>query len=84
MAWLLNNAFVTAATGGPQTEAQWEDYVGCLSVRLDAKDEALIDRLVSQGHTSMPGYDDPAYPIEGGMPRGDIQALLRTSMARMR
>ncbi len=70
MAWVLNNRFVTAAIGGPRTEEQWEDYVGCLSVRLDAGDEAFVDRLVAQGHPSTPGYNDPAYPIEGRVPRG--------------
>ena len=64
-AWVLANRFVTAAIGGPRTEEQWEDYVAALSVRLDAEDEALIDRLVSRGHPSSPGYNDPAYPIEG-------------------
>jgi aryl-alcohol dehydrogenase-like predicted oxidoreductase len=69
-AWVLNNRFVTAAIGGPRTEAQWEDYVAALAVRLDATDEALIDRLVSPGHPSTPGYNDPAYPIEGRVARG--------------
>ncbi|HVZ10177.1 aldo/keto reductase [Rhodopila sp.] len=68
-AWVLHNRFVTAAIGGPRTEAQWEDYVGALSVRLDAADEALVDRLVSPGHPSTPGYNDPAYPIEGRVAR---------------
>jgi aryl-alcohol dehydrogenase-like predicted oxidoreductase len=70
IAWVLNNRFVTAAIGGPRTEEQWEDYVAALSVRLDAEDEALIDRLVSPGHPSTPGYNDPAYPIEGRAARG--------------
>lgn len=70
MAWVLNNRFVSAAIGGPRTEAQWEDYLGALPCRLDAADEALIDRLVSPGHPSTPGYNDPAYPIEGRVPRG--------------
>lgn len=69
MAWVLNNRFVSAAIGGPRTEEQWEDYLGALSCRLDAADEALIDRLVSPGHPSTPGYNDPAYPIEGRVPR---------------
>jgi aryl-alcohol dehydrogenase-like predicted oxidoreductase len=70
MAWVLNNRLVTAAVGGPRTEEQWEDYVAALSCRLDAADEALIDRLVSPGHPSTPGYNDPAYPIEGRPTRG--------------
>ena len=70
LAWVLNNQFVSAAIGGPRTEEQWEDYLGALSCRLDAADEAFIDRLVSPGHPSTPGYNDPAYPIEGRVPRG--------------
>jgi len=70
MAWVLNNRFITAAIAGPRTEEQWEDYIGALSCRLDAADEALIDRLVSPGHPSTPGYNDPAYPIEGRVARG--------------
>ncbi len=64
-AWVLNNRLVSAAIGGPRTEAQWEDYVTALACRLDAEDEALVDRLVSPGHPSTPGYNDPQYPIEG-------------------
>ncbi len=69
-AWMLNNRFVTAAIGGPRTEEQWEDYATALPVRLDADDEALVDRLISPGHPSTPGYNDPAYPIEGRVIRG--------------
>ena len=32
------------------------------------EDEALVDRLVATGHPSTPGYNDPAYPIEGRVP----------------
>ena len=69
MAWVLNR-FITAAIGGPRTEEQWEDYLGALACTLDAQDEALIDRLVSPGHPSTPGYNDPSYPIEGRVARG--------------
>ena len=68
-AWVLNNRLVTAAIGGPRTEQQWEDYVSALAYRVTAEDEALIDRLVSPGHPSTPGYNDPQYPIEGRVPR---------------
>jgi aryl-alcohol dehydrogenase-like predicted oxidoreductase len=68
-AWVLNNRFVTAAIGGPRTEAQWESYVTALECRLDGADEALVDRLVSPGHPSTPGYNDPSYPIEGRVVR---------------
>jgi aryl-alcohol dehydrogenase-like predicted oxidoreductase len=68
-AWVLNNRFVTAAIGGPRTEEQWEDYLAAVSCHISAKDEALVDRLVSPGHPSTPGYADPAYPIEGRIRR---------------
>jgi aryl-alcohol dehydrogenase-like predicted oxidoreductase len=70
MAWVLNNRFVTAAVGGPRTEEQWEDYAGALALSLDKDDEQLVDRLVTPGHPSTPGYNDPAYPIEGRVARG--------------
>jgi aryl-alcohol dehydrogenase-like predicted oxidoreductase len=67
--WVLNNALVTAAIAGPRTEAQWDDYLGALGHKFTAEDEALIDRLVPAGHPSTPGFSDPAYPIEGRVPR---------------
>ena len=67
--WVLNNALVTAAIAGPRTEAQWDDYVGALDHKFTAEDETLIDRLVTPGHPSTPGFNDPAYPIEGRVPR---------------
>nr|WP_294503583.1 aldo/keto reductase [uncultured Rhodopila sp.] len=70
MAWVLNNRFVTSAIAGPRTEEQWEDYAAALSCRLDAADEAFVDGLVSTGHPSTPGHNDPAYPIEGRVARG--------------
>jgi len=63
--WVLNNRLVTGVIGGPRTEAQWEDYLAALDYRFTAEDEALIDGLVAPGHASTPGYNDPAYPIEG-------------------
>ena len=65
VAWVLNSAFVTAVIAGPRTEEQWDDYIRALDYRFTADDEALIDRLVTPGHPSTPGYNDPAYPIEG-------------------
>ncbi len=63
--WVLNNRLVTAVIAGPRTEAHWDDYIGSLSYRFTAEDEALVDSLVAPGHPSTPGYNDPAYPIEG-------------------
>jgi aryl-alcohol dehydrogenase-like predicted oxidoreductase len=67
--WVLNNRLVTSTIAGPRTEAQWDDYLGALAHDFTADDEALIDRLVATGHPSTPGYNDPAYPIEGRVPR---------------
>lgn len=70
LAWVLNNQMVTGAIAGPRTMAQWDDYVAALDLRLTAEDEAFVDRLVPAGHPSSPGYNDPAYPIEGRIARG--------------
>jgi aryl-alcohol dehydrogenase-like predicted oxidoreductase len=70
LAWVLNNRLVTGAIAGPRTMAQWEEYVGALGVRLDAEDEALVDRLVPPGQPSNPDFVDPAYPLEGRLVAG--------------
>lgn len=69
VAWVLHNRLVTATIAGPRTEQQWADYVGAFGCRISADDEAFIDRLVSPGHPSTPGYSDPAYPVEGRIAR---------------
>jgi aryl-alcohol dehydrogenase-like predicted oxidoreductase len=69
LAWLLNNRLVTAPIVGPRTLEQMRDYLGALGYRFTAEDEALVDSLVVTGHPSTPGYNDPAYPIEGRVPR---------------
>ncbi|ABD89358.1 aldo/keto reductase [Rhodopseudomonas palustris] len=65
VAWVLNSGFVSSVIAGPRTEPQWDDYLKALDYRFTAEDEALIDSLVVSGHPSTPGYNDPAYPIEG-------------------
>jgi aryl-alcohol dehydrogenase (NADP+) len=69
---VLNNRFVTAVIGGPRTEEQWDEYVGALGYMFTAEDEVFVDGLVSAGHPSTPGYNDPAYPIEGRSPRTGV------------
>lgn len=69
VAWVLNNALVTGVIAGPRTEAHWADYLGALGYCFTAEDEALVDSLVPAGHPSTPGYNDPAYPLEGRAPR---------------
>ena len=69
VAWVLNNSLITGVIGGPRTEAHWDDYVKALDTRFTKEDEAFIDDLVVTGHPAAPGYNDPAYPIEGRVPR---------------
>ena len=69
IAWLLKNELVTAPIAGPRTEEQWEDYAGALAYRFTAEDESIINGLVVTGHSTSPGYNDPAYPIEGRVAR---------------
>jgi aryl-alcohol dehydrogenase (NADP+) len=69
VAWVLNNKLITGVVAGPRTEAQWDDYVKALDFRLTREDEAFIDGLVVTGHAVAPGYNDPAYPIEGRVVR---------------
>jgi len=66
--WVLNNRLVTAAIAGPRTLEQWQAYAAALDAGFSAEDEALVNALVPPGHPSTPGYNDPAYPIEGRVP----------------
>jgi aryl-alcohol dehydrogenase-like predicted oxidoreductase len=63
IAWVLAHHAVSAVIAGPRTLAQWLDYAPALDVTLSADDEAFVDALVSPGHPSTPGYNDPAYPL---------------------
>jgi len=64
-AWVLANPIVTSVIAGPRTLAQMEDYYGALEVAPTAEEEALVDSLVTPGHASSPGYNDPSYPFHG-------------------
>ena len=68
-AWVLNNRLVTGVIAGPRTEAQWQEYLGALDYAFTPEDEALVDGFVAAGHPTTPGYNDPAYPLEGRVPR---------------
>ncbi len=67
--WVLNNRLVTAVLAGPRTEQQWREYLGALAYKLDARDDALVDRLVAPGHLSTQGYTDPKFPLGGRIAR---------------
>ena len=64
-AWVLHNPIVSSVIAGPRTMEQWSDYLAGLNKPFDADDEALVDSLVSGGHPSTPGYNDPNYPLTG-------------------
>lgn len=65
--WVLANPNVSAVLAGPRTMQQWKDYLSALdhAEKWTDKDDAFMDRLVSPGHPSTPGYNDPKYPIRG-------------------
>jgi aryl-alcohol dehydrogenase (NADP+) len=65
LAWVLRNRIVSSVIAGPRTVEQWTDYLSAVGKVLDAEDEALIDSLVTPGHPSKPGYNDPQYPFFG-------------------
>ena len=63
--WVLNNKLVTSVLAGPRTLAHWRGYLDAFGHEFTPADEALIDKLVTPGPPSTPGYNDPQYPIEG-------------------
>jgi aryl-alcohol dehydrogenase-like predicted oxidoreductase len=69
LGWVWNNKLINGVIGGPKTLAQWQDYLDALHAPFDAADEAFVSALVSTGHSSTPGYNDPQYPVTGRQPR---------------
>src|SRR5687768_353366 len=69
VAWVLDNRLISGVVAGPRTETQWDDYVKALEVTFTKEDEAFLNDLVVTGHAAAPGYNDPAYPIEGRVAR---------------
>ncbi len=65
LAWLWANRIVSSVIAGPRTPEQWGDYVAALGTKWSDEDEALVDSLVTPGHPSTPGYNDPQYPFFG-------------------
>jgi aryl-alcohol dehydrogenase-like predicted oxidoreductase len=68
LAWVLNNRLITSAIVGPRTEAQWDDYRPALDYRFTAEDEVFVNGLVTPGHASTPGFNDPGHPFFGRQP----------------
>ena len=69
IAWTLNSDVIASVIAGPRTLAQWRDYLSAVESKITPDDEAFVDSLVAPGHPSTPGYNDPAYPLEGRRPR---------------
>jgi aryl-alcohol dehydrogenase-like predicted oxidoreductase len=69
LGWVWNNTLVNGVIGGPKTLAQWQDYLDALHTPFSAEDEEFVSALVSQGHASTPGYNDPMYPLAGRVAR---------------
>ena len=65
LAWVLNNRLITGVIAGPRTMEQWLGYLPALEATLSKEDEAFVDARVVAGHASTPGYNDPAFPVEG-------------------
>ena len=62
-AWVLAHRAVSSVIAGPRTLAQWRDYLPALDYVVTPEDEALVDSLVTPGHPSTPGFNDPQYPL---------------------
>jgi len=65
LAWLWANRVISTVIAGPRTLEQWNDYVAAIGTAWSEEDEALVDSLVTPGHPSTPGYNDPQYPFFG-------------------
>lgn len=64
-AWVLANPVISSVIAGPRTLAQMEDYYLAAEMKISADEEALVDGLVTPGHASTHGYNDPSYPFFG-------------------
>ena len=65
-AWVLAHRAVSAVIAGPRTLQQWQDYAPAVDYVFTPDDEAFVDAIVTPGHPSTPGYNDPAYPWPQG------------------
>ena len=67
-AWVLAHKAISSVIAGPRTLQQWQDYLPALDYQVTVDDERLINGLVSPGHPSTPGYNDPAHLWPQGRP----------------
>ena len=59
---------MSAIIAGPRTFEQWTSYFAALDYEWTAEDEQLADRPGPARPPSTPGFNDPAYPVEGRFP----------------
>jgi aryl-alcohol dehydrogenase-like predicted oxidoreductase len=64
-AWVLANPLMSGLVAGPRTFEQWTGYLDALDVAIGAEDERVFDAVTVPGCTAIPGFSDPAYPVEG-------------------
>lgn len=64
-AWVLANPLVSSVIVGPRLLSHLEDVYGATELVLDREDEAFVDELVSPGHASSHGFNDPNHPFFG-------------------
>ena len=69
LGWVWYNTLVNGVIGGPKTLAHWQDYLDALHTPFSAENEAFVSGLVTTGHASTPGYNDPQYPLTGRVAR---------------
>lgn len=65
VAWVLANPLITSVIAGPRTLEQLRDYYPAVNVQISQQEEDWIDSLVTPGHTSTHGFNDPSYPFFG-------------------
>lgn len=64
-AWVLANRLISSVIAGPRTLEQLDDYYRAANLEISAEEEVLVNSLVTPGHASTPGYNDPSYPFFG-------------------
>jgi aryl-alcohol dehydrogenase-like predicted oxidoreductase len=64
-AWVLANPLVSSVIAGPRLLSHLEELYGAIDLVLDSGDEAFVNELVTPGHASSNGYNDPSYPFYG-------------------
>jgi hypothetical protein len=67
---MSSNRWIELTEQNPEHSAWYVERFRAMAAAGDdlAGEARLIDAMVPAGHSSTPGYSDPAYPIEGRVP----------------